>query len=164
MGDFGSATEGMRIIDLFALQVFAKNSDRCNFRLLQHYPLGSRHRQPAPAVRLVPTCDMCIGLAVSQKGDVRRITNGPTQPYSPILGAEHASKRNWRKLKAGIPAAQISSTPPRRRRMPEINRGINNALTAFSKSRPAIERVFAIFVQSNGASVTDALWRRDNAK
>ena len=27
----------MRIIDLFALQVFAKNSDRCNFRLLQHY-------------------------------------------------------------------------------------------------------------------------------
>jgi len=27
----------MRIIDLFALQVFAKNLDRCNFRLLQHY-------------------------------------------------------------------------------------------------------------------------------
>jgi hypothetical protein len=25
----------MRIIDLFALQVFAKNLDRCNFRLLQ---------------------------------------------------------------------------------------------------------------------------------
>jgi len=41
--------------------------------------------------------------------------------------------------------------------MPEINRGINNALTTFSKSRPAIERVFATFVQSNGASVTDAL-------
>src|SRR5947207_399768 len=37
MGDFGSATEAMRIIDLFALQVFAKNLDRCNFRLLQHY-------------------------------------------------------------------------------------------------------------------------------
>jgi hypothetical protein len=37
MGDFGSATETMRIIDLFALQVFAKNLDRCNFRLLQHY-------------------------------------------------------------------------------------------------------------------------------
>jgi len=28
----------MRIIDLFALQVFAKNLDRCNSRLLQHYP------------------------------------------------------------------------------------------------------------------------------
>jgi hypothetical protein len=27
----------MRIIDLFALQVFAKNLERCNFRLLQHY-------------------------------------------------------------------------------------------------------------------------------
>ena len=37
VGDFGSATETMRIIDLFALQVFAKNLDRCNFRLLQHY-------------------------------------------------------------------------------------------------------------------------------
>jgi hypothetical protein len=28
----------MRIIDLFALQIFAKKSGRCNFRLLQHYP------------------------------------------------------------------------------------------------------------------------------
>jgi len=27
----------MRIIDLFALRVFAKNLDRCNFRLLQRY-------------------------------------------------------------------------------------------------------------------------------
>jgi hypothetical protein len=36
MGDFGSATEAVRIIDLFALQVFAKNFDRCNFRVLQH--------------------------------------------------------------------------------------------------------------------------------
>jgi hypothetical protein len=27
----------MRIIDLFALQIFAKNLDRCKFRLLQHY-------------------------------------------------------------------------------------------------------------------------------
>jgi hypothetical protein len=27
----------MRIIDLFALQIFAKKSGRCNFRLLQHY-------------------------------------------------------------------------------------------------------------------------------
>ena len=36
MGDFGSATEAVQIIDLFALQVFAKNLDRCNFRVLQH--------------------------------------------------------------------------------------------------------------------------------
>jgi hypothetical protein len=35
MGDFGSATEAM--LDLFALQVFAKNLGRCKFRLLQHY-------------------------------------------------------------------------------------------------------------------------------
>ena len=38
MGDFGSATEAVQIIDLFALQVFAKNFDRCNFRVLQHNP------------------------------------------------------------------------------------------------------------------------------
>jgi hypothetical protein len=36
----------MRIIDLFALQVFAKNLDRCNFRLLQHY-LDFRRRGSA---------------------------------------------------------------------------------------------------------------------
>jgi hypothetical protein len=45
MGDFGSATEAMRIIDLFALQVFAKNLDRCNFRLLQHYPPPNRQQR-----------------------------------------------------------------------------------------------------------------------
>jgi hypothetical protein len=44
MGDFGSATEAMRIIDLFALQVFAKNLDRCNFRVLQH----NRHFSDLP--------------------------------------------------------------------------------------------------------------------
>jgi hypothetical protein len=44
MGDFGSATEAMRIIDLFALQIFAKKSGRCNFRLLQHYlPFPDSH-------------------------------------------------------------------------------------------------------------------------
>jgi hypothetical protein len=53
MGDFGSATEAMRIIDLFALQVFAKNLDRCNFRVLQHNPLNSRH---SPGRRLRQLC------------------------------------------------------------------------------------------------------------
>jgi hypothetical protein len=48
MGDFGSATEAMRIIDIFALQVFAKDLDRGNFRLLQHYrrrvqPIAATH-------------------------------------------------------------------------------------------------------------------------
>jgi hypothetical protein len=48
MGDFGSATEAMRIIDLFALQIFAKKSGRCNFRLLQHYlPTGDMGLQAA---------------------------------------------------------------------------------------------------------------------
>jgi hypothetical protein len=48
MGDFGSATEAMRIIDLFALQVFAKNLGYCNFRLLQHYrPLADISKEPA---------------------------------------------------------------------------------------------------------------------
>jgi len=36
--NFGSATEAVRIIDLSALQVFAKNLDRCNFRVLQQNP------------------------------------------------------------------------------------------------------------------------------
>jgi hypothetical protein len=31
---------GTRIIDIGALQVLAKNSDRCNFRLLQQYRHG----------------------------------------------------------------------------------------------------------------------------
>jgi len=33
MGDFGSATEAMRIVDIFALQVLSKNLDRFNFRV-----------------------------------------------------------------------------------------------------------------------------------
>jgi hypothetical protein len=37
IGDFGSATEATRIIGLGALQVLAKNLDRCNFRFLQQY-------------------------------------------------------------------------------------------------------------------------------
>jgi hypothetical protein len=51
MGDFGSATEAMRIIDRFALQIFAKKSGRCNFRLLQHYRHNSDMADPADDVR-----------------------------------------------------------------------------------------------------------------
>ena len=47
MRDFGSATEAMRIIDLFALQVFANNLDRGNFRVLQHNP-GEYRKSPWP--------------------------------------------------------------------------------------------------------------------
>src|SRR5262249_22765385 len=36
IGDFGNATEGIRIGDQFPSCVFAKNSEPCNFRLLQH--------------------------------------------------------------------------------------------------------------------------------
>ena len=36
MGDFGNANEVIRIGDCFPLCVFAKNSEPCNFRLLQH--------------------------------------------------------------------------------------------------------------------------------
>jgi hypothetical protein len=35
--DFGNAIEGIRISNHLPLLVFAKNSWRCNFRLLQHY-------------------------------------------------------------------------------------------------------------------------------
>ena len=49
MGDFGSATEAVRIIDLFALQVFAKNFDRCNFRVLQHNHAESGSSPPQAA-------------------------------------------------------------------------------------------------------------------
>ena len=68
MGDFGSATEAMRIIDLFALQVFAKNLDRCNFRVLQHnLPTpdieltGSRHQFNDP-LRVVSAGDAKLTL------------------------------------------------------------------------------------------------------
>jgi hypothetical protein len=47
IGDFGSATEATRIIDLGALQVLAKNSGCCNFRLLQQYwHVSDMPRQP----------------------------------------------------------------------------------------------------------------------
>jgi hypothetical protein len=56
MGDFGSATGAMRIIDLFALQVFAKNLDRCNFRLLQHYlPRGDIQQTKCDGVKELST-------------------------------------------------------------------------------------------------------------
>ena len=61
MGDFGSATEAVQIIDLFALQVFAKNFDRCNFRVLQHnrpqqkYAGGRRHRGSSVSPRGRPS-------------------------------------------------------------------------------------------------------------
>ena len=57
MGDFGSATEAMRIIDLFALQVFAKNFDRCNFRVLQHNPPTADIGTPTAQVRFVPKAE-----------------------------------------------------------------------------------------------------------
>src|ERR1700750_2046179 len=37
-GDFGNAIEGIRISNHLPLLVVAKNSWRCNFRLLQQYP------------------------------------------------------------------------------------------------------------------------------
>jgi hypothetical protein len=54
MGDFGSATEAMRIIDLFALQVFANNLDRCNFRLCNTIPLKADIRASGQHVRFGP--------------------------------------------------------------------------------------------------------------
>jgi len=35
-GDFGNAIEAIRIGNGFPVHVFAKNSSRCHFRLLQH--------------------------------------------------------------------------------------------------------------------------------
>src|SRR5258708_21220241 len=37
-GNFANAAEVTRIVHRFVLRVLAKNSWRCNFRLLQHYP------------------------------------------------------------------------------------------------------------------------------
>jgi hypothetical protein len=51
VGDFGSATETMRIIDLFALLVFAKKVRSCKFRLLQHYRHLETCRLGPPNVR-----------------------------------------------------------------------------------------------------------------
>ena len=47
-GDFGNAPEAIRIGDQFPCRVFAKNSEPCNFRLLQQYlpkPAVSSRRQ-----------------------------------------------------------------------------------------------------------------------
>src|ERR1700689_4042704 len=60
----------MRIIDLFALQVFAKNLDRCNFRLLQHGVIpGSsqtKARESALQERMRPAS---CGLATMESGN-----------------------------------------------------------------------------------------------
>ena len=49
IGDFDSATEATRIVDLGALQVLAENSDRRNFRLLQqNRPLCGRQSGITP--------------------------------------------------------------------------------------------------------------------
>src|SRR4051812_12905536 len=70
MGDFGSATEAMRIIDLFALQVFAKNLDRCNFRLLQHgvIPGSSQTKAKESALQERKRPASC-GLATMESGN-----------------------------------------------------------------------------------------------
>jgi hypothetical protein len=54
IGDLGSATTAMRIGDPGALQVLAKNSDRCSFRLFQQYPPNSRHCSAPPPDRPKP--------------------------------------------------------------------------------------------------------------
>ena len=59
MGDFGSATEAVQIIDLFALQVFAKNLDRCNFRVLQQN-LPKADLSPAVEVSKILSLDHFI--------------------------------------------------------------------------------------------------------
>ena len=69
MGDFGSATEAMRIIDLFALQIFAKKSGRCNFRLLQHY-------LPKPALsNRSKTATYSITSSAARNGETRRLSD-----------------------------------------------------------------------------------------
>jgi hypothetical protein len=83
MGDFGSGSEAMRIIDLFALEIFAKNLGRCNFRLLQHYQVVDRTwstRGPIDANDVVDDARsrrrMCQRVIVEQ-----RITGGG-RPYA----------------------------------------------------------------------------------
>ena len=62
IADLGSATTGIRIGDPAALQVLTKNSDCCNFRLLQQYlpigdieHLGSAHveTRPSPVSQII---------------------------------------------------------------------------------------------------------------
>src|SRR5271154_1455279 len=57
-GDFGNAIEVTRIGDCFPSRVFAKNSQTCNFRLLQHNRPRADMRSPiAPAGLLAePMC------------------------------------------------------------------------------------------------------------
>ena len=104
MGDFGSATETMRIIDLFALQVFAKNLDRCNFRLLQHYgPKGDIGI--SGDWRLLEESDYLFPIAYrrrqrSQVTKFRRLARG-IDPFINLFGAKSTVHRNdgvWRRF------------------------------------------------------------------
>src|SRR6185436_1783812 len=52
-GDFGHAIEGIRISNRLPPLVFAKNSWRCNFRLLQQYP---PHSVRLAAIRVLRLC------------------------------------------------------------------------------------------------------------
>src|SRR4051794_3501140 len=98
MGDFGSATEAMRIIDLFALQVFAKNFDRCNFRLLQQYlPLADScpvqsddHGSALPSFATAASASRTGSLKV-QRGTVR-IRSRPAKTPE-VAAASGASSR-----------------------------------------------------------------------
>ena len=81
IGDFGNATEAARIIDLFAHQVFAKNSEPCNFRLLQHNrPIGDIGH-------------LAIGRRTSEADHTEQVGNGMTRrsrgrlPQN-VIGAE----------------------------------------------------------------------------
>src|SRR6478735_1289983 len=59
-GDFGNAIEGIRISNHLPLLVFAKNSWRCNFRLLQHYPLKADVELRDLCRLMMPRCTFYI--------------------------------------------------------------------------------------------------------
>ena len=73
-GNFANAAEATRIVHRFVLRVLVKNSWRCNFRLLQHYPSESGHGQFGPDVRFVPATVIRDGApSIAASGRQRRM-------------------------------------------------------------------------------------------
>ena len=64
-------TEAIRIVDRFAFQGFTKNSDQCNFRLLQH----NRHRADITCLGAASWREKRDGLSRREQGSEAGVIN-----------------------------------------------------------------------------------------
>ncbi len=76
-GDFGNAIEGIRISNRLPPLVVAKNSWRCNFRLLQQYPPESYRTADIREVGLAPI--------LLRKSSISAVTWGARDYAAPLI-------------------------------------------------------------------------------